>query len=1798
MRGSRTGLGYPALLAVVSLVILFGGCGDDSPSRPLDPCATPTFEPAPGVYDRPVTITMLSETPGATIRYTTDGSEPDEESQVYSHPFAISTTLTLRAGAWKEGFSPSEIATGGYTIRCVIDLTAPLGGEVLPSGSTFTISWTSTVCTGPVRIELLLNDAVCDTIASGATDSGSFDWIVQGCHGVEGAYRIRVTDIPSGAADQSDNSFAISTHCRITVIDPSGGEIWQAGNPHTIRWTTAGVCGSLFRVDLLVDGVPCLALAEAAVGDSLVWEAEQCNGLNGGYRIRVSDPQSEASGSSATSFSISPPPPPACSILVITPAGGEEWLEGTGYEIRWVSFDCSDLVRIDLLREGLPCSTLAASTEDDGTFIWFAARCDGAESGYRVKVSDLRTSASGSSAGDFSIPAAPCSLDLTSPDGGEIWMQGTTHPISWNSSACGDSVRLELLAGGAPCLVIAGSTPNDGSFSWSVEGCVSQSGYSVRVLDLDSGAGDASAGPFTIPLPPCDLELVSPNGGESWQEGTDHEITWNAAYCVTDVRIELLRQGLPCETLAEHAPNTGRFPGNPVRCGTDETGYAIRIIDLSGDDSDVSDATFSIPAPPPCRPQVTSPAAGERWLEGTSHEILWEPSTCDASVRIELLRTGVFCLTISNATENTGSFPWTARQCATTEDGYKVRVTGIESGEAGESEQTFSISPECELAVTYPAGGEALAEESSSQIQWTRWGSCGGTVRIELLRNDSVCATIAAEAPNTGVADWNPTLCDEEEEGYRIRITDTATGSAGSSPDPFRIVKCGLQVISPNGGESWTEATAREILWSPSSCGETVDIELLRNGVPCGTVAFSTTNNGSLSWTVRGCGDEEVGYTIRITDTRTGRSDESDAPFTIPIRRLTILSPAGGENYAVGSEQTITWTSSNCEGNVQIVLICGEGEYYELVESTENDGSFTWTSWLPCDAACGYRIYLTTGGVSCDAVSESFCICPPCELAVTSPNGGETWLKNTPHDILWNSTDCADSVKIELLRTGELCKVIANSTPDDGGFSWTADNCGPPGEYSIRITGPCGAFDTSDATFSIPECVLSLNSPNGGEHWAPGSQQTITWNSSNCGDAVRISLMENGGLCQTIAQSTSNTGSFPWTVQICGAVGCGYKVRITDLETNKIEESAAAFCICPPCVPAVTSPNGGESWEEGTVQEIRWDPVPGCDAEVKIELVRSGSVCQAIVPSTPNDGSFAWTTQRCQGQTDGYTVRVTGVSCLQSDESDLPFEITPPPCRIAVALPNGGESWTVGASHEIVWNPTGECGELVALDLLREGSVCLPIAASTPNDGSYAWVAERCGTSETGYSIRVTEPASGATDASDQVFSLPVCQIAVTAPAGGETWQEGTGHGLAWTSSHCTGTVRIELLRNGLPCATISAGTPDDGSFDWTAANCGALETGYEVRVVDITTGSSGTSGGFSIPEPPCAVTIAAPNGGERWIEGVPRDIAWNSASCGTSVKIDLLRMGTVCRTIADSTANDGVHAWTAQRCGADTAGYSIRITDRMSGAYDASDGTFTVPCPSCPVAITSPNGGEIWQEGTPRTISWSPPGCDTAVKIELLLNDAVCRTLDAGAPDNGSFTWTPERCGAASTGYRIRITGVTCGRKDRSDGTFSITLVPDLLYFPSGLELCAGQQGVVIPVYGRNSQALKGYGISLCFDPAVFECVDIVKEGTRGEGGSEFVKLCEPGCARAGLVYSAACPPQIGAGEGILLKVIVNVKPGAAAGATPLDLTNVGPGYNTMTLCNGASLDPVLWDGTVQICPAARSTSGSQGEK
>jgi hypothetical protein len=184
------------------------------------------------------------------------------------------------------------------------------------------------------------------------------------------------------------------------------------------------------------------------------------------------------------------------------------------------------------------------------------------------------------------------------------------------------------------------------------------------------------------------------------------------------------------------------------------------------------------------------------------------------------------------------------------------------------------------------------------------------------------------------------------------------------------------------------------------------------------------------------------------------------------------------------------------------------------------------------------------------------------------------------------------------------------------------------------------------------------------------------------------------------------------------------------------------------------------------------------------------------------------------------------------------------PCEISVTQPSGGAALCGGENVNILWTHGGACGEFVRIELLHDGDVCAEIDDSTENDGVFAWTVAPCGGATTGYAIRVTDLQSGAFGTTNGTFDIGLpCAVDLTAPDGGEHWVAGLPYEVTWSSLPCCGdSVRLELLRDGQPCATIAASTPNDGSFTWEATQCGGHTEGYRVAVHDLETGASDTS--------------------------------------------------------------------------------------------------------------------------------------------------------------------------------------------------------------------------------------------------------------------------------------------------------------------------------------------------------------------
>ncbi|MDE2040935.1 MAG: peptidoglycan-binding protein [Patescibacteria group bacterium] len=217
------------------------------------------------------------------------------------------------------------------------------------------------------------------------------------------------------------------------------------------------------------------------------------------------------------------------------------------------------------------------------------------------------------------VPTGYSVYTTISPNGGEVWQTGTMQTIRWSVPTAVYNgiyvpanavhqpiyadIRLEfptpacalptqpircMIAVRAPYLIVRGVDLTTGSYAWRVGAVTDLSGsnptyaadgsYKIQICPTDGSACFESANTFAIassqyvpgsggsslmPAPSSagPLMITSPNGGEVWQAGTAHTITWVSPsyFRATTADLKLQRQ-ITCSTAAcpmiAYAPQT------------------------------------------------------------------------------------------------------------------------------------------------------------------------------------------------------------------------------------------------------------------------------------------------------------------------------------------------------------------------------------------------------------------------------------------------------------------------------------------------------------------------------------------------------------------------------------------------------------------------------------------------------------------------------------------------------------------------------------------------------------------------------------------------------------------------------------------------------------------------------------------------------------------------------------------------------------------------------------------------------------------------------------------------------------------------------------------------------------------------------------------------------------------------------------------------------------------------------------------------------------------------------------------
>ncbi len=203
------------------------------------------------------------------------------------------------------------------------------------------------------------------------------------------------------------------------------------------------------------------------------------------------------------------------------------------------------------------------------------------------------------------------------------------------------------------------------------------------------------------------------------------------------------------------------------------------------------------------------------------------------------------------------------------------------------------------------------------------------------------------------------------------------------------------------------------------------------------------------------------------------------------------------------------------------------------------------------------------------------------------------------------------------LRAYQTSTVIGGSTFSAGLVADTRVYS-PISEISPALSADSGATNMQHMAvikdFLIPGDTVSasvtVNSPNGGESWAGGGAQSITWAATGVTN-VKLEYTLDGSTWSVITSSTAaSTGSYSWTVP--NSASTAARVRVSDAANSAVTDTSnAAFTI-------TTAPTGtGKVFiNEVLVNEA------GSDVNTEfVELVNSGTAAVDLSGWTVSDAT-------------------------------------------------------------------------------------------------------------------------------------------------------------------------------------------------------------------------------------------------------------------------------------------------------------------------------------------------------------------------------------------------------------------------------------------------------------------------------------------------------------------------------------------------------------------------------------------------
>ncbi|MFH1170539.1 MAG: Ser-Thr-rich GPI-anchored membrane family protein [Candidatus Vogelbacteria bacterium] len=626
--------------------------------------------------------------------------------------------------------------------------------------------------------------------------------------------------------------------------------------------------------------------------------------------------------------------------------------------------------------------------------------------------------------------------------------------------------------------------------------------------------------PMPIPAPAQPLIVIYPMAGDAWMKGQTYKIIWSASPSTADsfVRISLVGKGYYSEitpktindgveywTIPSTVP-TGEYQVSVSLCRTTNDCYWNNwsgLFKIYGDDgvpanmpptiSGVSGpttrnvgqmGTWTVRAYDPDPPAGGGSLSYSVWW---GDEVYYSPTAGGASTnqKQEISQSATFTHTYSRAGTFSPTFTVTDNSGQSAQTSLSVVVGG---GVVSETKITPESLPAVVKGQYYnqiPYYSQVLKASGFSSGNLT-WSIISGALPNGFsLNKQSLLCPATGPCPNTET--YSAFIYGNTENVALGTYTFTvqATNGTQTARREYKLDVVGtndsnssVQVLSPNGGESWIRGGTHTISWGATGAPE-VSVYLVKDSDPTYRLAirhnFVSGRANSITWTVPGgdtaTTDIAVGSDYRIWVIGGGATavdDKSDQPFKIVGSGSNTSPtftgiPSVPASVKVGQIVSLGWSAQDKDNDDLVWSVSwGDGEGQQgscQIVNPQNGAHWAFNTFHIWSKPGQYTAEVSVSDCRGGIEKRNFTINVVMPVNVLSPVASDVWPAGSTQTIRWNSPGTNIWLFMGNAGSSVVGPIVVSPVPNTGSYTFTIPSNFETGQHFIRLTctgGECG----------------------------------------------------------------------------------------------------------------------------------------------------------------------------------------------------------------------------------------------------------------------------------------------------------------------------------------------------------------------------------------------------------------------------------------------------------------------------------------------------------------------------------------------------------------------------------------------------------------------------------------------------------------------------------------------------------------------------------------------------------------------